>query len=252
MRKSVNSDPLTNEQDGAEHHPSYGMIEISRFNCTPPQNFFGSAGRHHSGICLRIHRAKKCQSLTEDHYFAESTIIEVNMAAAQYADMICSPNIGDGIPCTIRMLNAPKEIPQGKLLEACPEESVRQRIQGDFEAKMKAIAANMEELQAKAGTLLEKPNVLKADKEAVADLVHTLICQIKHSMPFIQQQFDEAMDATITNVKADLELFVAQLSRSLGDPRLAAELQINAQGLLPEPSKPNEPASDHLPGPPGR
>jgi hypothetical protein len=53
-------------------------------------------------------------------------------------------------------------------------------------------------------------------------------------MPFITSQFNEAMDANLADAKANLELFVSQLARSLGSEQLAAKLKDNAQGLLEE------------------
>jgi hypothetical protein len=122
MRHSAASkpNPVTNQLGDTESHESYGMVEISRYTCNPPQNFFGSSVKHHSGISLRIHKAIKRRSLAEDRYFAHGTIIEVDMSAAQFADMVCSPNIGDGVPCTLKFIAMPEGVPQGKVLPPAP------------------------------------------------------------------------------------------------------------------------------------
>ena len=156
MRHSAASkpNPVTNVLGDTESHESYGMVEISRYTCNPPQNFFGSSVRHHSGISLRIHKAIKRRSLAEDRYFAQGTIIEVDMSAAQFADMVCSPNIVYGVPCTLRFLAMPEGVPLGKPLAPCPEESVRQRIQEDFEEKMEAMTKEMVKLTEQTKAIL--------------------------------------------------------------------------------------------------
>src|SRR5271154_1604303 len=97
-----------------EKHESYGMVGINRTSSSGT-NLFGSIATHHSFITLSVKRAEVHRHLASDWYHAEARdLIEIEMSHSQFAEMITSPGIGDGIPCTIRAFD-------GKLLESCPE-----------------------------------------------------------------------------------------------------------------------------------
>lgn len=217
-----------------EDHPSYGMIGASRYTCTPPQNLFGSSVRHHAGVAVRIHQAHKARSLSDDRYYSDGLLVEIEMSAAQWGEFISSANIGDGVPCTLHYLNPQlKEISNGQI-PPCPEESQRQAIHDDFKKEMEKLAAGLDELVALAQSFQTKASINKGDREQFAKLAEGLRCKISNSIPFIHSQFTEATEHTVTDAKANLEAFVTNLSRSLGDAQLKARLQGSAQNVLPE------------------
>jgi hypothetical protein len=77
------------------------------------RQLFGSPlARHYGTICLSISPAKWTHALNRDHYQQRGLDehIEIEMSAAQFADMITSLNMGSGTPCTIRYL-ASKAVP---------------------------------------------------------------------------------------------------------------------------------------------
>jgi hypothetical protein len=95
-------------------HPSYGLVHISRVSSgTSATRLFGSPLAHHYGtIRISIGSAKWLHGLHHDRYFGSNRgeHVEIEMSAAQFADMITSLNIGGGTPCTIRRL-AGAEVP---------------------------------------------------------------------------------------------------------------------------------------------
>src|SRR5271157_2285441 len=96
-----------------EKHPSYGMVGINRSQSSGTY-LFGSIQKHHSFITLTIKHAEVARHLANDWYHADSLpIVEIEMSHTQFAELITSPGIGDGVPCTIRGLD-------GKLVEECP------------------------------------------------------------------------------------------------------------------------------------
>jgi hypothetical protein len=228
MSNDKNDDLLGKRED----HPSYGMIGISRFTCTPPMNLFGSSVKHHAAISLRINKAHKRRSLSADRYFTDDTLVEITLSAAQFAEMVATPNVGDGIPCTLDYLNPKMSTLAVGKISPCPEENERQMVHDDFKREMRNLADGLKDLVAQAAALHEKPSVTKGDREAFVKLADTLKCKIENSLPFIHAQFTEATERTVADAKANLEAFVGNLSRSLGDSQLKAQLQGTAQNLL--------------------
>ena len=80
-----------------EEHESYGLVGVSRISGSD-RNLFGSSIRHKNTMMLRVKRANKERHLNRDWYHANETIVEVEMSPVQYAEMISSPNVGEGIP----------------------------------------------------------------------------------------------------------------------------------------------------------
>src|SRR5271157_2643135 len=100
-------------EETTQKHASYGMVGINRTSSSGT-HLFGSIMNHHSFITLTIKHAAVRRMLSGDWYSAESLpIVEIEMSHSQFAELITSPGMGDGVPCTIRGLN-------GKLLKKCP------------------------------------------------------------------------------------------------------------------------------------
>jgi hypothetical protein len=56
------------------------------------------------------------------------------------------------------------------------------------------------------------------------DIAKGIQCKISNSLPFVQSQFNEAVDSTLTDARADLQAFTEQLTRYLGSEALVKKL----------------------------
>ena len=75
-------------------HPSFGIAKFSRHSCSHPQSLFGSSIGHENTITLTISRADHIRSDSSyDRYYEKGQIIEVEMSAAQFAEMITTMNM---------------------------------------------------------------------------------------------------------------------------------------------------------------
>jgi hypothetical protein len=207
------------EYSASESHESYGLVGISRYTINPPQCFFGSSIKNHAGISLTIRRAKRTRSLAGDSYFSTDELIEIDMTASQFADMLTQPNIGDGVPCTIRHVLC-------KRMEKCPDENnERAKIQKDFDSHMRDIGSQLDEIIATATAMQQKTSINKADREAFVKMATLIKHQITNSLPFIHKRFTEAMDETLNEAKADLDLWLKQTANAAGIESISDKLQ---------------------------
>lgn len=126
------------ENEIKESHESFGMLGFYRSSVTSA-NLFGSSIKHQHTIRMTLKKAEKGRSLNRDWYSGRGEIVEVEMSQNQFAEMITSMNVGDGVPVTIRRLN-------GKTMEPCPEENRRQEFEKEFELKIKKLNNIMKSL----------------------------------------------------------------------------------------------------------
>lgn len=211
-----------------ESHPSYGVVKIGRYTCTPAQNFFGSSIKHHAGISLSICQAVKYRNLSNDWYHAGTEIIEVNLTAAQLADLLTNMNVGEGVPCTLNHVTQTEELRAeypDTMVPYCPETTMRQQFEEEFKKDMGNIANGIADLVKAASDLQSKPNITKADRKAFVDIAEGIRCKLANCLPFIQGQFNEALDKVLSEAKADLESFTDQLAHSLGSAELAKQIK---------------------------
>ena len=82
------------------HHDAFGMIGVTIVT-GGSDTLFGSDLKHGQTVRIRIKRARSQRNHSRDSFFAEDSLVEVTLSHTQFAEMITSPNRGDGIPCTI-------------------------------------------------------------------------------------------------------------------------------------------------------
>jgi hypothetical protein len=204
-------------------HPSYGVVCISRTTGGPgARNLFGSPLAHHYGtIRLTIGAAKWIHDLHHDRYQGTSLRgehIEIEMSAAQFADMITSLNMGSGTPCTIRRLTGVNVPPPPDL--PTEAEHIRDNFEGSldkYRAKARTYRKKIEELTAKLST--------KA-KEEIRIALDVIEDQLSSNVPFVVKQFQEATTRITTSAKAEVDAFVTGVVRAAG-------LEAIAGGKLP-------------------
>lgn len=195
--------------DKTMSHPSFGMIGFSRVsrNLTP---LFGSNIQHQNTITLKIHTAELNRHLNNDWFHAKRNLIEIELSGSQYAELITSMNMGDGVPCTIREFN-------GQSYPDPPYENPIDIFQREFEAKIKNLGKEVKSVVEDSLKMLkEKQTINKSDREFISQSIQRLIQEISSNIPFVSQQFNESMEKTVSQAKTEIETFVTNRITSLG------------------------------------
>ena len=216
--------PPEDDNDFERAHPSYGLVSISRITGGPgAKRLFGSPlATHYGTIRLSIGAAKWMHSLQHDSYCGSRLLanehIEIEMSAAQFADMITSLNMGSGTPCTVRYLGGkPVPPPPEHVTEA---EHIRESF-GDsldkYKAKARKYRGKIEELTTKLS--------LKA-RDEIRIALDVIEGQLSSNVPFVLDQFQEATTKITTAAKAEVDAFVTGVVHAAG-------LEAIAGGRLP-------------------
>lgn len=213
----------------ADRHESYGMVGLSRIT-GGRDNLFGSSVRHSNYIRLRIKSGEKERGLKHNWFRGNSTLIEIDISPTQFADMITAMNVSDGVPCTIRRISVPAEL-NNKEMEPCPDYDQRKVFEDEFEADVEKIAGNSLALLEKADAMLKQKTLKSAERDELRAIIYKLHQDIKSNLPYVQQQFTEAMDKTVSEAKGEVEAFVMNKVTSLGIEGLQNLLAENAPAI---------------------
>jgi len=196
-----------------EDHPSFGMIGVSHTSSTGTY-LVGSEFRHQHFITLTIHRAQKIRDLSREWWFGREQLIQVEMSEAQFVEFVARPNMGDGIPCTITRVAG----------ESMPDPPVPESEANKYRADMKADAERcVEELRAAHKELvdaIESGKIGKTNLREIAKKIEYAGYAVSNGIPFVQNSFDEKIEATINHAAAEIEATVANMAMRLGVERI--------------------------------
>jgi len=219
-----------------EEHESYGLVQFSRCQ-GGGRRLFGSSIRSHGHfIALRIQRARRMHDLSHDWYTSadRTPIIEVHLSAAQFAELLTTMNMGDGVPCTIRHMGAER-------MEDPPDtDTEAEKVQTGFKEDMERFARKLDAFRAEMGALFQKKSVGKGEREEVLKQIDLFIQEVRSNMPFALSSFEEATERVVTTAKAEVEAFTTHAV-------LTAGLDAIADGRFPKALTDGTPELPELP-----
>lgn len=180
-------------------HPSYAMISFHHVRGGNPV-MFGSSVPHDERIQLTIQHAECERSLSRNWYFGGKNIVEAEMSYAQFAEAISNMNTS-GVPCTLLYTEKDGSIPD------CEFELSRKIYEDEFSKQLEETNRLTNQLIASVSELFEKPRLTKAEKEEVLKALQKIKMELGENSGFILKQFNEQMERTVTEAKADIEEF---------------------------------------------
>jgi hypothetical protein len=211
-------------------HPTFGMVGFHR-QTGGNLNLFGSSLRHNNYIAMTVKTASKRRGLHQDWIHGVDTIVELILSPNQFADLLTTMNVGDGVPCTLSFLPGVGD------LGACPEVQPRQIFEREFEADVRKVMTDAREIVREVSALFDaKANITKSDRASIIEKLRMLMQHIESNMPFVQSQFNESMDKTVTEARAEVEAFVSNKIASLGIQALEAEVAKALEGVKTTPA----------------
>lgn len=197
-------------------HPSYGMLMFSRVQGGNPRLFGSALNGHQSFIRLTLLPGMMEHNLNHDRYTSTSItpLVEVDLSAAQFAELLTTMSTSPGVPCTIRHIN-------GKTVEDPPEiETETERIRSSFSSDLTRFVNRMQELRAEGEKLTEK--LPEKSKKALKHVFDGMIMQLESNLPFIADQFDKATDKMVSSAKAEIEAFMSHQIHAAGLAAIAS------------------------------
>ena len=166
------------------------------------------------------------RDLNYDRYYAENNpYIEIEMSQSQFAQAITSLNMGAGVPVTLTRLN-------GEYIEPCPFIDKREQFSNEFRNDMQRVSKQLDDVTAEVEKLVEEKRTFsKADREKILIALRGAKQQISSNYPYMFSMFNEQMDKTVTEAKAEIESHLQARMEDVAARALMKEQQVD---MLPE------------------
>lgn len=189
-------------------HPSFGTITLTR--ASGSGRLFGSPFEHQHSVRIRVGRATKYRSLSNDRAHSHGVgVVEIAMSEAQFARFITSTSVGEGTPCTLTEV-------AGYVMPEPPAERETEKFHEDAQRALARAAKDIREAIEKAEALLDKPTVSKADRKEIVSLLSFALRAHEEHLPFTIKQFGERMEKIVSEGKHEIEAFLQQTLLNAG------------------------------------
>ncbi len=192
-------------------HPSYGMVQFSRRQGNP-KLFASALESHQHYVTLSIRKCKLIRGPQGDRYHGSlrGDIIEVDLSAAQFAELLTTMNVGMGVPCTISLMGMTKVASPPDL----PTEA--QSVRDGFKESMSGFVEGLAAKAKTVKTILEKKTLNQADRAQVGSVIESVIRQVTDDAPFIVDMFREATERVMTAAKAEADAWLTSVIHRSG------------------------------------
>lgn len=176
---------------------------------------FGSDLEHGQHIRLTIKHAVMHRDSSHDWTFARELIAQVSLTHNQFAELITSPNRGDGVPCTLNYIAVP-----GSKLQDVPGINKIKSKADVFRAEIKSSTKQqIEKLQKEIDALGAAIDAGTVSKKQLREMHHSMSCTVGNlpsNMEFVVGQAEEALEKAVVSAKTDIEAYIGHAINRLG------------------------------------
>lgn len=174
--------------DSVTTHPAFGQISATRVS--GDAFLYGSDFRHRAYMTVRISRSELHRNLSRDWPFEREHIVEIALSEAQWATFVSSPNMGQGVPCTIE-----HACTEGfQIMPSLPAPESRADQFGD------ELRRTMAKAVARLDTLIGQPNLTGKVKDEIRLVKQDLLSDL----PFVSGQFGKHMEGEVERAKTEI------------------------------------------------
>jgi len=195
------------DPDIVKTHPAFGMVKFARVT-GGHSRLFGSELDSNGFIRLTVCPGQEHWHLSRK-WWMESTmtpLVEVDMTPAQFAELITTLNIGSGVPGTIRHING-QEVP-----DFADPDTLQAQIHGDIKQHTASIRRDLDDLR----TRIVECGLGKGKREELLSDLDRVRRNVGANMPYILDQYTEAVEKVTASAKAEVESFVTHAVTQLG------------------------------------
>ena len=191
-------------------HPAFGMAGFSRIQGDPGRLFGSELSSLGTFIRFTLHEGSDDWHLHQHWFHAGKTLVEIDMTPNQFAEMLTTMNTHGGVPVTIRYVDG-KETPGFK-----DEDTLHSQIKADIKEDVKEVSDMVRKLDIELKFVLAETSLSKAKKERLTGIVDKLRQTLDDNMPFVLDQYQEAVEKVTANAKAEVDSFMTHAITNLG------------------------------------
>lgn len=218
-----------------QSHPAFGLVKTSRVHTTGIR-LFDSELDHHEYIVIGIYEAEMVigEDIPTPRRSSERRrpIVEFQLSQAQWAAMVSSFGVGDGVPCTIsyRSLGHAERLP-----DITEQKSIRDKFESQIETTTTKEIEKIKDEVARLGDLVKKGRAGKRELEDVYTSLRAATVNLPSNLSFATKLMQESMDKIVSSGKAEVEAYISGAAMRAGMIELCErqnDLDISIQKLL--------------------
>ncbi|HBW9904169.1 TPA: hypothetical protein MFX83_15325 [Klebsiella pneumoniae] len=198
-----------------ETHPAYGLVRVGRVS-TSGANLFDSDIDHREFIELTFHSAVIERDGYSNHISRgedRKPLLTAQLSAAQWAAMVSSFGIGDGVPCTLSTIRDGKVV---ALPEIDKSETMHERFGSQIEMRVRKDVEKISAIVDQLGSLIASGKIGKRDLRDLYDSLSSAVNNLPGNMAFGTELTQEAVDKIVASGKAEVEAYIAGAAMRLG------------------------------------
>ena len=182
-----------------------GLVGFSRIS--GQKRLYMSNLNNQNWIQMKVYEAEDSNSYGEKRANTKSRhpLIELDLSAAQFAELLTTMNIGSGVPCTLNSFNG-ERINQDDLKNDKKPIAIGRDY---FEKSVKEYTDKVKSSVAKYKEDLSTMKMSKKDKVRVENLLNGFQTEVSSNLPFYVEMFEEAAGKVVTESKSELDAFVS-------------------------------------------
>ncbi len=238
-REHVKTEPKSTFGDGfRKSHPAFGMIHFIRSNGAQGP-FFGSEIDHHfTTFKMQVTCGTHEWALHESRFFGGGTpIVEVEMTAAQFVQLLTTMNVGSGVPCTITR-GPLEDIRAGGRSDEVPgiidNHNTHAQMKSDLKESVSEVVARMNKLMKSLETALADSGLSQKKKDALKRDAEMVSQQLRDNLPFVLTQYEEALEHKKTAHLAEVDATITTMIHNLGMRSMTQLLEASNDAATPK------------------
>ena len=210
-----------------ETHPSYGIIGINRVSGN--SRLFGSEVSHMHYLSLTVSEASRWVDPPREHLSAGRELIRISMTDSQFAEMITSPNQGQGVACTIQRCIADKAEPwahprHGGRPDPPEPEPYTKRYKDAMGERADIIIEGVKKAKALGDALADgtaKPT--KANLKEIQSALYMAQMNLERNLAYVMEEMEEGIEKRMSTAINEFESYVAFSLQNKGLEHLASQ-----------------------------
>lgn len=222
-----------------ESHPSYGMVGFNRVQGNPGRLYGDPLPGHATFVTLTVKRGSVRRDLGTDWHAGGEQILEINLSGEQFARLLTSMNVGDGVPCTIAW-----EAGKGRIERPPVQQSAPHRATDEAKEKIRGLLHKVKAKASEVEAALAEKKVPASTRKEVGEVFLYLIRELGPNLQFaervVEEQFQRAVTSSIAEINSAVTAVVEQtgireLRRLSSAFSAGGELSLLGDGSAKEP-----------------
>lgn len=210
----------TNDNNQVYSHPAYGVITVTRPQCTPGVNLFGSDLSHNHYISVTIQTAEMERDLHRDWVFPRGQVVEFSMSEAQWGKFVSGAGRSQDTPITLNRLS------QGPLVAVPgikpPEKNRKDGFNEEFGVKLEQAMQGINDIADQLEGVLNDKSISKVKLKGIVANLKSQANNLPGDLNFAVESFKEVTEVMVEEAKAEVEAHFIQTAHSYGVGAMAA------------------------------